>query len=53
MHLADLTAPDVRALDKNTPVVIPVAALESFVRGYPRASNTGSTEVEGERDSAG
>ncbi len=28
MQLADLTAPEMRALDKNTPVVIPVAALE-------------------------
>ncbi len=28
MHLADLTAPEVRALSKDTPVVVPVAALE-------------------------
>lgn len=28
MHLADLTAPDVRALNKDTPVVVPIAALE-------------------------
>jgi creatinine amidohydrolase len=28
MHLTDLTAPDVRALDKSTPVVVPIAALE-------------------------
>src|SRR6185369_7840067 len=28
MQLTDLRSPDVRALDKNTPVVIPIAALE-------------------------
>jgi creatinine amidohydrolase len=28
MHLADLTAPEVRALNKDIPVVVPVAALE-------------------------
>jgi creatinine amidohydrolase len=35
MQLAELTAPDVRALDKNTPVVIPVAALEQHGTHLP------------------
>jgi creatinine amidohydrolase len=35
MQLTDLKWPDVQALDKNTPVVIPVAALEQHGRHMP------------------
>ncbi len=35
MHLTDLTAPEVKALDKNMPVVIPVAALEQHGQHLP------------------
>lgn len=35
MQLADLKWPDVAALDKNTPVIIPVAALEQHGRHMP------------------
>ena len=35
MELANLTWPDVDALDRNTPVVIPVAALEQHGRHMP------------------
>jgi creatinine amidohydrolase len=35
MQLADMKWPDVAALDKNTPVIIPVAALEQHGRHMP------------------
>ncbi len=35
MLLADLTWPAVAALDKNTPVIFPVAALEQHGRHMP------------------
>lgn len=35
MELTDLTAPEVRALPKNTPVVFPVAALEQHGQHLP------------------
>src|SRR5687767_5468326 len=35
MNLTDLRSPDVRALDKNTPVVIPIAALEQHGQHLP------------------
>ena len=35
MLLAELTWPDVAALDKNTPVVFPLAALEQHGRHLP------------------
>jgi creatinine amidohydrolase len=35
MNLADLTSDDIRRLDKNTPVVIPVAALEQHGAHLP------------------
>ncbi len=35
MHLADLTWPDIAALNKDTPVVFPVAALEQHGRHMP------------------
>ena len=35
MLLADLTWPDLDALDKDTPVVFPVAALEQHGRHLP------------------
>ena len=35
MHLTDLKWPDVAALDKDTPVLIPVAALEQHGRHMP------------------
>ena len=35
MQLAELTWPDVEALNKDTPVVIPIAALEQHGRHLP------------------
>jgi creatinine amidohydrolase len=35
MQLAELTAPEMRALDKDTPIVIPVAALEQHGQHLP------------------
>ena len=35
MELTDLTAPEVRSLSKDTPVVIPVAALEQHGQHLP------------------
>jgi creatinine amidohydrolase len=35
MNLADLRWPDVQALDKNTPVVVPIAALEQHGHHLP------------------
>lgn len=35
MHLTDLTWPDVAALDKDTPIIFPIAALEQHGRHMP------------------
>ena len=40
MNLADLTWPDVAALDKGTPVIFPVAAIEQHGRHMPLATDS-------------
>jgi creatinine amidohydrolase len=44
MHLADLTWPEVQALDRETPVVVPFAAIEQHGPHLPIGTDTYITE---------